>query len=100
MEWLSQSKDVITLAVAVIAVALSLVTVLIQRRQQQRHAFAQIHEVLMTPEHQRGRWLMWQIANAGQLPAAGSSDYHLINRTLGVLNMLAIYAINGVVPRR
>lgn len=100
MEWLSRSKDVIAVVVAVIAVALSLVTVLSQRRQQQRHAFAQIHELLMNPEHQRGRWLMWEIATAGRLPPAGSPDYYLINRALGVLNLLAMYAMNGVVPRR
>ena len=100
MEWISRSKDVIAIAVAVTAVGLSLAAVLIQRRQQRRHAFQQIHEVLMTPEHQRGRWLMWEIAGAGQLPAAGSADYYLINRTLGVLNLLAIYVKNGVVPRQ
>lgn len=100
MEWFARSKDVIAIAVAVIAVGLSLATVLIQRRQQRRHAFQQIHDVLMTPEHQRGRWLMWDIADVGRLPATGSADYYLVNRTLGMLDLLAIYARNGVVPRR
>src|SRR5688500_11153438 len=100
MEWFSRSKDLIAIAVAVIALAVSLATVLIQRRQQRRHAFQQLHEVLMTPEHQRGRWLMWDIAAAGRLPDAGSADYYLINRTLGMLNLLAVYTKSGVVPRR
>jgi hypothetical protein len=100
MDWLGRSKDLIAIAIAGIAVILSLVTVLVQRRQQRQHAFQQIHDVLMTPEHQRGRWLMWDIGDAGRLPDEGSSDYYLINRTLGMLNLLALYTRQGVVPRR
>jgi hypothetical protein len=100
MDFFARSKDLIAIAIAVIAVALSLVTVLVQRRQQRQHAFQQIHDVLMTPEHQRGRWLMWDIADIGRLPGQGSPDYYLINRTLGMLDLLAHYARRGVVPRQ
>jgi hypothetical protein len=100
MDFFARSKDLIAIAIAVIAVILTLVTVLVQRRQQRQHAFQQIHDVLMTPEHQRGRWLMWDIAKAGRLPDQGSPDYYLINRTLGMLDLLAFYARRGVVPRR
>ena len=100
MDFFARSKDLIAIAIAVIAVILTLVTVLVQRRQQRQHAFQQIHDVLMTPEHQRGRWLMWDIAEAGRLPDQGSPDYYLINRTLGMLDLLAFYARRGVVPRR
>jgi len=99
MDWFVRSKDLIAIMVAVIAVLLSLVTVLVQRRQQRHHAFQQLHDVLMTAEHQRGRWMMWDIADTGRLPDAASPDYYLINRTLGMLNLLAIYTKNGVVPR-
>lgn len=100
MDFFARSKDLIAIAIAVVAVILSLITVLVQRRQQRQHAFQQIHDVLMTPEHQRGRWLMWDIAEAGSLPDQGSPDYYLINRTLGMLDLLAFYARRGVVPRR
>jgi hypothetical protein len=99
MDFFARSKDLIAIAIAAIAVILSLVTVLIQRRQQRHHAFQQIHDVLMTSEHQRGRWLMWDIADAGHLPDQGSPDYYLINRTLGMLDLLAHYTQRGVVPR-
>jgi hypothetical protein len=100
MDFFARSKDLIAIAIAAIAVILSLVTVLVQRRQQRQQAFQQIHDVLMTTEHQRGRWLMWEIAGAGRLPDQGSADYYLINRTLGMLDLLAHYARHGVVPRR
>jgi hypothetical protein len=100
MDFFARSKDLIAIVIAVVAVILSLVTVLVQRRQQRQHAFQQIHDVLMTPEHQRGRWLMWDIATTGRLPDQGSPDYYLINRTLGMLDLLAHYARRGVVPRR
>ncbi|MEV6637999.1 hypothetical protein AB0M54_45485 [Actinoplanes sp. NPDC051470] len=100
MDFFARSKDLIAIALAVIAIILSLVTVMVQRRQQRQHAFQQIHDVLMTPEHQRGRWLMWDIAGAGRLPDQGSADYYLINRTLGMLDLLAHYARKGVVSRR
>ena len=100
MDSFERTRDLIGIAIAAIAIILSLVTVLIQRRQQRHHAFQQIHDVLMTPEHQRGRWLMWDIARAGRLPDEGSPDYYLINRTLGMLNLLALYSQHGVIPRR
>jgi hypothetical protein len=100
MDWFGRSKDLIAIAIAVIAVILSLVTVLVQRRQQRQHAFQQIHDTLMAPEHQRGRWLMWEIEEAGRLPDEGSPDYYLINRTMGMLDLLALYTRRGVVPWR
>jgi hypothetical protein len=72
MDWFERSKELIGIAIAAVAVVLSLVTVLIQRRQQRHHAFQQIHDILMTPEHQRGRWLMWDVARTGRLPDQGS----------------------------
>ena len=100
MDFFARSKDLIAITIALVAVILSLVTVLVQRRQQRRNAFQQIHDVLMSPEHQRGRWLMWDIADTGRLPDQGTPDYYLINRTLGMLDILARYTRHGVVPRR
>jgi hypothetical protein len=100
MDWLDRSKEFIAIAIATLAVILSLATILIQRRQQRHYAFQQIHDVLMMPEHQRGRWLMWDVARSGHLPDKDSPDYYLINRTLGMLDLLALYTRQGVVPRR
>jgi hypothetical protein len=74
MDWIGRSKELISIAIATAAVVLTLLTVLIQRRQQRHHAFQQIHDVLMTPEHQRGRWLMWDVADGcwryGTIPSS------------------------------
>jgi hypothetical protein len=40
----------------------------------------------MAPEHQRGRWMLWEIAKSGQFPPTDSDDFYLINRTLGTLD--------------
>jgi len=100
MDFFARSKDLIAIVIAIVAVVLTLVTVLAQRRQQRRNAFQQIHDVLMEQEHQRGRWMMWEIAGTGRLPAQDTPDYYLINRTLGMLDLLAHYTRRGVIPRR
>jgi hypothetical protein len=100
MAWLDRFTGLVGIVIAVIAVMLSLLAVLLQRRQQRHTAFQQIQDVLMTADHQRGRWLLWDAAATGKLPEIGSSDYYLINRALGMLNLLALYTQQGLVPRR
>src|SRR5437773_461077 len=91
MDGFERFTGLMGLLVAVIAVVLSLIAVLVQRRQQRHTAFQQIQDVLMTADHQRGRWLMWDVAATGRLPDVGSAEYYLINRALGMLNLLALY---------
>jgi hypothetical protein len=100
MEWFDWLTGLTGIVIAVIAVVLSLIAVLVQRRHQRHTTFQQIHDVLMTAEHQRGRWLMWDVVATGRLPDVGSPDYYLINRALGMLNLLALYTQQGLVPRQ
>jgi hypothetical protein len=100
MDWFERTKDLIGITIALLAVLLSVATVLTQRAQQRHHAFQQIHEALMAPEHQRGRWMLWEIAKSGQFPPTDSDDFYLINRTLGTLDNLSLYVQRGVVPRQ
>ena len=58
MSWFGEPKDLIAIVIATLAVILSLVTVLIQKQQQQRDAYRQIYDVLMSPELHRGRWMI------------------------------------------
>jgi len=97
---LGRYKDLIAIVVAAVAVALSLTTVIIQRRQQQRDAYRQIQDVLMSEEIQRGRWMIIAIG-LGDLPFPErySTDFYLLNRTLGIYDTLAMYVRRKVVPR-
>jgi hypothetical protein len=101
MQWLDRSRDLIAMAIAAIAVILSLVTVLMQKRQQQRDAYRQIQDVLMSAELQRGRWMVLEISLGKQpIPERLSPEFYLLNRTLGMYDTLAMYVRRGVLPRR
>ena len=101
MQWLDRSKDLVAIAIATVAVILSLSAAIIQKRQQQRDAFRQIQDVLMSPELQRGRWLIIEISQERRtLPEQLSPEFYLLNRTLGMYDTLAMYVRRRVVPRR
>jgi hypothetical protein len=94
------STDLLSLIIATLAVVLSLITVVLQRWQQQRETYRGIYEVLMSEQLQRGRWLISEISRPGDLPKDRSADFYLIYRTLGWFDTLAMYHQRRVVPRR
>jgi hypothetical protein len=94
------STDLLSLIIATLAVLLSLITVVLQRWQQQREAYRGIYEVLMSEQLQRGRWLISEISRPEDLPKDRSADSYLIHRTLGWFDTLAMYHQRRVVPRR
>jgi hypothetical protein len=101
MSWFVQNKDLAGIMIATLAVILSLVTVLIQKRGQQRDAYRQIYDVLMSPELHRGRWVIADIGNGKiEVPDRDTPEFFLIYRTLGVFDALATYARYRIVPRR
>ena len=92
-------KDVLALAIAALAVVVSLVTIVLQQRQQKREAYRGLYEMLMSEQLQRGRWLIGDVGRKKKLPEAGSSEYYEIYRTLGVFEALAMYNKRKAVPR-
>ena len=98
MDWFDQFKDVLGVALATLAIALSLVTVFMQRQQHQRDAYRQMYETLMSDDLHRGRWLINEVSTASNLPD-DPADVRLIHRTLGTFENLAMYVRHGVVPR-
>jgi hypothetical protein len=97
---MGSSMDLLSLGIATLAVVLSLVTVVLQRRQQQREAYRGIYEILMSEQLQRGRWLISRISRSEDLPKDRSPDSYLIYRTLGWFDTLAMYHQRRVVPRQ
>jgi hypothetical protein len=99
MGWFSQVKDLIGIMIATFAVILSLTTVLIQKKQQQRDAYRQVYDVLMSPELHRGRWTIVDIGKGMKIPGRDSTEFFLVYRTLGVFDALATYTRHRIVPR-
>jgi hypothetical protein len=97
---MGSSTDLLSLIIATLAVGLSLITAVVQRRQQQREAYRGIYEVLMSEQLQRGRWLVSEISRPADLPKDRSPDSYLIYRTLGWFDTLAMYHQRRMVPRR
>jgi hypothetical protein len=95
---LEQYRDVLATAIATLAIVLSLVTVLLQRRHQQRDTYRQVYETLMSESLHRGRWLLFGISATGELPE-DPEDLRLVYRTLGTFDSLAMYVRHRVVPR-
>src|SRR6266567_2754498 len=54
---------------------------------------------LMSEQLQRGRWLVSEISQPGDLPKDRSPDFYLIYRTLGWFDTLAMYHQRRLVPR-
>jgi hypothetical protein len=100
MSWFAQNKDFVAIIVATLAVIVSLVTVLVQRRYQQLDAYRQIYEVLMSPDIHRGRWEIIDIGRTRKVPGWDSPELFVLFRTLGQLNALATYYHHRIVPRR
>jgi hypothetical protein len=96
MNWFQSSKDVITITIAALAVVVSLITVILQRRQMQREAYREIYTTLMSEDLHRGRWLINNIPKTDVIPK--DKDYRLIYRTLGVFDNMAMFARQKVVP--
>lgn len=97
MNWFQSWKDSLTIAIAALAVAVSLVTVILQRRQGQRAAYREIYTTLMSEDLHRGRWLINEVSKTGVVPK-DELDFRLIYRTLGVFDNLAMFARQRVVP--
>jgi hypothetical protein len=100
MNWFQHWKDLLTIAIALVAVVLSFVTVTMQRRQQQRAAHREIYSTLMSDDLHRGRWLINNITKIEDLPEKNGPDYRLIYRTLGVFDNLAMYERHKVIPHK
>ena len=100
MKWFQNWKDLLSITIAAVAVFVSFVTVLLQRRQQQRAAYREIYSALMSEDLHRGRWLVNNIKEIKDVQEKSELDLRLMYRTLGVFDNLAMYESQGVVPSK
>jgi hypothetical protein len=99
MTWFAGIKDLLAICIALIAVVVSLITIIMQRRESQRAAYREIYTVLMSEDLHRGRWYIFAIRTPDEIPSAGE-DRRLIYRTLGVFDNLAMFVRHRVVPTK
>jgi hypothetical protein len=99
MTWLNGIKDLLGISIALLAVALSLFTTIMQRTERQRAAYREIYTVLMSDDLHRGRWIINGINTPDDIPSDGP-DRRLVYRTLGVFDNLAMFVRHRVVPRK
>lgn len=100
MKWFQDWKDLLAITIAALAVVVSFVTVLLQRRQQQRAAYREIYSTLMSEDLHRGRWLINSIKEIKDVQEKSELDLRLMYRTLGVFDNLAMYESQRVVPSK
>ena len=90
--------EILGVIIATLAVALSLVTVVLQRRQQRRDAYRQMHDLLMSLDVQRGRWVLENISESGEVPPIGADNFRFAARTLGLYDTVSMYMVYRVIP--
>ncbi len=88
--------NLIAIIIAALAVVVSLVTVFLQRRQEQRAAYREIYTTLMSDDLHQARWMIRKISKASDIPK-DELDVRLLYRTLGVFDNMAMFARHKVI---
>jgi hypothetical protein len=96
MAWFAENKDLLTICIALLAVALSFTTISMQKNESKRDAYREIYTALMSEDIHRGRWFLNEMK---EIPTDEPTRL-LIYRTLGLLNNLAMFVHHHVVPRK
>src|SRR5499427_7709258 len=99
MSWIQSWKDLIAIGIATLACGVSLVTVMSQRRQEQRAAYREIYTTLMSDDLHQGRWMIRKISEASDIPK-DDLNVRLLYRTLGVFDNMAMFARHKVIPTK
>jgi hypothetical protein len=97
--WFDSIKDFAGISIAFLAIIVSLVTVLISRRQQQASSYLAVQELMLNDELQRGRLLIYEVGMSGKLPPIGTADYYRMVRALAIFDLMGAYARKGIIQR-
>lgn len=80
------------IAVSVLAVTISLFSLLANRRKDRRDVFLKLHEQLISPELQNGRRVLFDLyARSGQVQDLSREDYTSANRALAMFDIAGLY---------
>src|SRR5690349_8827448 len=83
------------------ALLLSIYVFVENRRQYRRNALLRIHQLLMSDDVQRGRYLLFEkVIDESSIQNLSSQDYGDINRALAAFNLLGLYVQKGYVEEK
>jgi hypothetical protein len=100
MKWIADNKDILSVVLATVAIAVSAWTVYAGRRSRRQDTFLRIHELLISPDVQRGRKLLYEGARSGRFPDEGSDDLVMMNRALSLYHTVGMYVRRKVIPEK
>lgn len=83
----------------IIAIGLTMYTIRQTRRQQRLDAFTRMQNLLTAQESQRGRRRLFTAMESGVWPERGSVEWDEINRSVSMLETLAMYIDRKIVNR-
>lgn len=91
----------VSVALSIIAVGFSAYVFVDSRRRDRRDIFLKIHELLISDDLQRGRYLLFEkIVDEASVERLSAQEYRDINRAIGTYTTLGLYLKNGYVNER
>ena len=100
MGWFSANKDIIGISLALLAIIISLTTVIISRRRQQASSFLSVQGLMLAEDLWRGRLMIYQAGRTGSMPSVNQEDVYLMIRALATIDLMGAYARRGIIPYR
>lgn len=99
---LGSAAEWLTAVAAIGAIVISMTAFSISKRTERRLQFMRLHEIMISPESQKGRRLLHSHATSltrlNVLRATRSADFDLVNRAVSLHHTLAIYARRDYIP--
>ncbi|MDA4891939.1 hypothetical protein PFZ55_34210 [Streptomyces sp. MS2A] len=81
-----------SIIISAIAVTISLLSLYVNRRKDRRDTFLKLHELLISPELQNGRRILFELyARGGRVEDLPPDDYTSVNRALAVFDAAGLY---------
>ena len=82
----------LSIVVSIAAVAISLISLFVSRRKDRRDVFLKLHEMLISPDLQNGRRVLFQLhGRAGRIDDLSPEDYAAANRALAAFDVAGLY---------
>jgi hypothetical protein len=82
----------LSIVISSVAVIVSFISLFVSRRKDKRDIFLKLHELLVSPELQNGRRVLFQLhARVGRVEDLSEADYASANRALASLDIAGLY---------
>lgn len=94
-------ETILPIVVSAVALAFSFYTFLAGRKQDRRDVMLKMHELLISDDLQRGRFLLFEkVVDEASVRALTGQDYRDINRAIATYNLLGLYVEKEYVNER